>query len=358
MPARMQPAVDQNALLALTREILAQPTAPFHEGAVRAKIRELLQPLDHVTLEEDDFRNLIARYQRGEKPARWVFVAHMDHPGWVRPPASSGAASPGSQTDPSGSSEPPATAEWKFLGGVPADIVEAHRHLIREFTPEFGMWDLPECELRDDGCIHTRACDDLIGCATMVAMLRELETLGVEADVHCLFTRAEEVGFVGALEAAKSGRWQGRGLTFISLETSANRPPAVIGDGPIVRVGDKTSLFEREATEEMLEIAAAAGVTVQRCLMSGGTCEASAFQLYDLRTAALCVALGNYHNITPERKIGAEYISLADFAGLVLLCREIARQSEPAPPYRVIQALRTRLEKETLVYAPYHGRDC
>ncbi|MBS0659548.1 MAG: M20/M25/M40 family metallo-hydrolase [Verrucomicrobia bacterium] len=333
----MSAPVDQSALLALAQRILAQPTAPFHEAAVRRTLRELLAPLPHVSLEEDDFGNLIARYRRGEKPARWVFVAHMDHPGWVRPDGA-----------PNG--------EWKFFGGVPEAIREKHRHLIRPFGADFAMWDLPECELRD-GCIYTRACDDLIGCATIVATLQALEAAGIEADVYGLFTRAEEVGFVGALHVARSGRWQERGLTFISLETSSARPPAVIGDGPIVRVGDKTSLFDKAATEEMLEIAAQSGLAVQRCLMSGGTCEASAFQLYGLQSAALCVALGNYHNITPEQGIGPEYISLADFAGLVQLCREIASQTEPAGRYRVPEALRQRLEKETEPYAPYHGRD-
>ena len=35
---------------------------------------------------------------------------------------------------------------------------------------------------------------------------------------------------------------------------------------------------------------------MQRCLMSGGTCEATAYQLYGYETGGLCIALGNYHN--------------------------------------------------------------
>lgn len=56
------------------------------------------------------------------------------------------------------------------------------------------MWDLPAFELKD-GQIHSRACDDLLGCAEIICLFRELEA--ANADVHCLgiFTRAEEVGF-------------------------------------------------------------------------------------------------------------------------------------------------------------------
>ena len=121
-------------------------------------------------------------------------------------------------------------------------------------------------------------------------------------------------------------------------------------------MGDKTSLFDTGATEEILQIARESGITVQRCLMSGGTCEASAFQLYGLTSAGLCVALGNYHNVTPDGRIGAEYISLDDLTGLVALCREIALRTEPAGRTRVAELLKERLEREIEEYRPYYAR--
>jgi putative aminopeptidase FrvX len=326
---------DPLAVFELTRPIWEEPTAPFHETGMRRVIHDLLDPLPHVSVEPDEFGNLIARYRHGAKPARWAFAAHMDHPGWVRPPE----GKPG---------------EWTFLGGVPEAIREANKHRIRAYG-DFAMWDLPVGEVRD-GVLHSRACDDQGGCAVIVAMFHELERLGAEAEVYGFFTRAEEVGFVGALHLARSGSFQDQGLTVISLETSAERPPAKIGAGPIVRVGDKTSLFDTGATEEILQIARESGIGVQRCLMAGGTCEASAFQLYGLTSAGLCVALGNYHNVTPEGGLGAEYISLDDLAGLVALCREIALRTEPAGRTRVAELLKERLEKEIEEYRPYYAR--
>jgi endoglucanase len=153
--------------------------------------------------------------------------------------------------------------------------------------------------------------------------MRELEEMGAEGSCLGLFTRAEEVGFVGALKLAGSGLIPEE-VTVISLETSSERPPAKIGDGPILRVGDRSSIFDSAATATLAQIAAEARIPVQRCLMPGGTCEATAYQLWGYRSAALCVALGNYHNCGPNNQIAPEYVSFSDVQGLVRLCARIA----------------------------------
>ena len=117
------------------------------------------------------------------------------------------------------------------------------------------------------------------------------------ANVHCvgLFTRAEEVGFVGAIKLAQAGILP-RNLTILSLETSTPRGTAEIGRGPIVRVGDRISSFDGSATARLLSAAQEEEIPVQRCLLDGGTCEATAYQLYGYTCAAASLALGNYHN--------------------------------------------------------------
>ncbi len=334
----LAPTVDKERLLAIAQTILREPTAPFHEARVRHAILGLLRTCRNVTLREDDFGNLIAHYHGGEgAPAvtRYAFCAHMDHPGWVRP-------------------EPAGEEPWWFLGGVSAEYLEANKTRLRPFG-DFAMWDLPDCELRD-GRIYSRACDDLIGCAAIVATLKTLDRESAPGDCYGLFTRGEEVGFAGAIEIARDGWLVNEGVTIISLETSAERPPARMGDGPIVRVGDKTSMFDAAVTAELTATATAAGIIFQRCLMSGGTCEATAFRLYGARCGALCVALGNYHNCGPNRRIEAEYVSQSDLEGLVRLCVEVARRGAsgaPDPDEVLRESLETRLQQ----YQPYHHRD-
>ena len=207
----------------------------------------------------------------------------MDHPGWRLQP------------------------KKEFLGGVPADLQEKGK--IRSFG-DFGMWDLPELVVEGDR-LYSRACDDLVGCSAIVSILDSLEESRSLASALGIFTRAE-------------------------------RPPARMGAGPIIRVGDRTSIFDSDVSAFMVETAKSRQLRYQRCLMDGGTCEATAFQLYGYRSAALSIALGNYHNCTPDSRIDAEYVDIRDLEGLINLCVAIATEKRSAADTR--DTLRQRLE--------------
>jgi endoglucanase len=329
--------MNRRKLLPVLRHIVSRPTAPFHEQAVAEAILGFLKELPHVTVRADKHGNLIARYERGPgrpRDMRYAFAAHMDHPGWVRVRDQSF----GPAVEFPGEKYP-----MQFLGGVPEAWMKEPS--VRGYG-SFAMWDLPEFRLVD-GLIHARACDDLIGCAVIVAMFMELERSGAEGACLGLFTRAEEVGFVGALKLASSGLIPDD-LTIISIETSAERAPAKIGAGPILRVGDKSSIFDSAATAALGEIAAGSHIPVQRCLMPGGTCEATAYQLCGFRSAALCVALGNYHNCGPENRIAEEFVSFSDVQGLVRLCTQIAMSH--AKKHHAVKALKKRLKTNAEKY--------
>ena len=65
----------------------------------------------------------------------------------------------------------------------------------------------------------------------------------------------------------------------------------------------------------------------QRKLMPGGTCEATAYQVYNRIATCVCIPLGNYHNMNESRgAIDSEQISLNDFHLLIEFLVEIARQ--------------------------------
>lgn len=318
----------RSELLDVLQPLLAQPTAPFHETAVRDEIRRQLSECPHVRVKTDRFGNLVAEY-RGKTTAapRWAFAAHMDHPGWVR--------------DKDG--------ELHFLGSV------AEKYRVDPKRKEFGdfaMWDLPACEIRDDH-VHSRACDDLLGCAEIICLFRELETKRAKVACLGLFTRAEEVGFVGAIKLAQSGIIPKK-TTIFSLETSTPRGTARMGDGPIVRVGDKMSIFDGPATARLLQVAERAKIPVQRCLLDGGSCEATAYQLFGYRSVAASLALGNYHNVTPNESIAPEFIALEDYANMVrLIVATVLADGKGTDPQR---ALRQRLEKNAASYRQFYRR--
>jgi putative aminopeptidase FrvX len=303
--------MNRDAVLKIVQPLLERPTAPMFEGAVREEIKRQLSDIHDLKLQVDPHGNLIAWCGDG-KPEN-VFVAHMDHPGWQLRPIR------------------------RFLGGVPENLQDKGQ--VQEFG-DFGMWDLPALRIEGDK-LYSRACDDLIGCAAIIATLRTLAEKNFERSIAGVFTRAEEVGFIGAIHLARS-KVLPPDATVISLETSKEIPPAKMGEGPIIRVGDRTSIFDPQTTDLFVELAKKEKLAVQRGLMPGGTCEATAFQLYGYRSAALCIALGNYHNCTPDGRIDAEFIDLGDFEGLIALCVAIARAEQTAESAR--ETLRKRLE--------------
>ena len=329
--------MNRQKLLPVLRHIVSRPTAPFHEQAVAEAILGFLKELPHVRLRGDKHGNLIAHYERGgsQKGAprtRFAFAAHMDHPGWVR--ADQHGLGPVAHLP--GEKHP-----MQFLGGVPEAYL-AHPK-VRGYG-RFAMWDLrilrcrgahPRPGVRRPDWVRRDRRD-----------LHGVGSIGGEGSCVGLFTRAEEVGFLGALKLAASGLVPDD-VTIISLETSAERPPAKIGDGPIIRVGDKSSIFDSAATATLAQIAADSHIPVQRCLMPGGTCEATAYQLHGFRAAALCVALGNYHNCGPRNRIAPEYVSFADVRGLVRLCTHIAvSRAKKNQAVKVLKKrLRTNAEK-------------
>lgn len=202
---------------------------------------------------------------------------------------------------------------------------------------DIGRWALPEARIKS-GRVLAPACDDLAGVAASLAALDRARGNAELRHLAVLLTRAEEVGLVGALHAAEA-RTVPTDSRIISIETSRELPDAPIGDGPIIRVGDAQTVFDNELTNRIAVGAAAAGLKHQRKLMSGGTCEASAFVLMGFRSTGLCLALGNWHNRGNLDEVEAgrgkatpklEEISLDDFHGLIdlLLVAAVAVDQE------------------------------
>jgi len=341
--------------------VAACPTAPCREGHVRACLQERLRDLPHVTTRLDEFGNLLARYeyQPGGREAFRV-VAHMDHPGFVID-----------------------RGEVRFAGGVEEKYfagkkIVFHNEETREplgratvrktqFSDEsrivkldgaipkeatFARWDLPAARCTKK-LFLSPACDDLAQVSTVLALLRRLALSGTRSCVEALFTRAEEIGFAGALASLKA-RKKLAPIPTLSLETSQARGFARVDAGPIVRVGDRLSVFDLRVTH-WLETAfqdlqkMRPDRPFQRLLMGGGTCEGSVFARAGFPTGALCVALNHYHNMGPGTSIRAESISLRDWQGLYDFLFYLATEAKPVHRADVAVAERfTRLEQKAL----------
>ena len=168
----------------------------------------------------------------------------------------------------------------------------------------------------------------------MLCSIEQLVHRKYACDAYFLFTRAEEVGFIGALAACRLKTIPAQ-CYVVAMETSSELPHAKMGDGPILRVGDRASTFTPAATAHCHRVAsdlAAAdrSFRYQRKLMDGGTCESSAYCSLGYEATGLCVALGNYHNVDARRrKLAAEYIDVEDLDNVIKWFVELARARVP-----------------------------
>jgi len=348
--------MERRELLQLAERTLRLPTAPYHEQHVKNFVTAYCCGLRGVGFEDDRVGNVIARYRRGTAGAPLVFVAHMDHPGF----------------------EMLGGRRAEFLGGVPkemfrdsrvrlygkAGVVGAtisrvddrlwpKRKLVTlKFKPgtvnpepgTLGMWDVPAFPVTG-GKLRAAAIDDVLGTVVALATLVEVSRRRLRTHLWCAFTRAEEVGFHGATAMIRSKRIPKNALV-VSIEMSKERPWARIGNGPIVRVGDRATIFDPAASAFLWRVAEQCrarlpGFRAQRCLMDGGTCEATAFAAFGYRAGGVCLPLGNYHNIGKDLRPRAEYVSVDDLEQLVQLT--VAAATEWRSFGETMAALRQRM---------------
>lgn len=313
------------------------PTASGVEDAVVGWVRAWVARRDDLRLRSDSGGNLLITQKGRKQSAPVLAVAHMDHPAFVITGVEGRHAG------------------FEFRGGVTAPYFDKARVEIvsrndgasgtvvsYEEKPQTGvirlgstgsaeagdvaMWKMRKPRLRK-GRFAAPACDDLAGAAAALAALdrsrgqQELRHLGV------LLTRAEEVGLIGAIHAARN-ETVSRDARLISIEASRELADAQIGAGPIIRTGDRATVFDRTLTNRISRAAAVEGLKHQRKLMSGGGCEATAFGAYGYRSTGLCLALGNWHNRGNLEAVEAgegdaipklEEISMDDFHGLIRL---------------------------------------
>src|SRR5207302_5029985 len=117
-----------------------------------------------------------------------------------------------------------------------------------------------------------------------------------------------------------------RDAIVVSLEASRALPHVRAGAGAVVRPGDVYNTFSNDG-ERFLRVArerlAEAGIATQRALLTGGTCESSAFVRLGWTTTAIAVPNVNYHNQTDEHdRFVPEIVRLEDLRGAVALLAE------------------------------------
>ena len=350
MPVTKQTPTSMNRRI--LNDMLSIPTAPFAEHRVIDYIERFCGKRKHLKLTRDRAGNVLVRVRIGKRVVKRpaCITAHLDHPGFV---ADRMTAKGYVRAFWRGGVPPQYFIRSKVRFDVEGDLVcgvirsvtvvpRDGQHRVETAVLQVprdipsgavGMWDLPDPVVRGTR-IYARGCDDLAGAGAMLCAIDELVRRGKSCDAYFLFTRAEEVGFIGAIAACRLKTIPAK-CFVVAMETSSERPFAKMGDGPILRVGDKASTFTHAVTAHCHRIARELArddkrFKYQRKLMDGGTCESSAYCTLGYEATGLCVALGNYHNVDAKRqKLAPEYIDLDDFDNVVKWFVELARAPHP-----------------------------
>jgi putative aminopeptidase FrvX len=340
----------------LLQSVCSIPTAPFAEGRVAEFVRKFVSRRQNLSLKEDRFGNLLIELKSRRNLPRWVFTAHMDHPGfvakkmldgnrlqavfrgWVKVEFARGARvvfyddrgeARGTVVE--------ATVLDYDQRAVPDTVIVCVNRPVARGSP--GMFDQGVGRYRE-GKFYSRACDDLGGAAACLEMIDRLSRARrpVPSPVAVLLTRAEEEGFIGCIAACKHQTLLRKSDRVIAIECSSRQPVAPQGDGVIIRVGDRASVFNSALTYFLGQQAEELKkkdrqFRYQRALMPGGVCEATVYDVFGYTAASLCVALGNYHNMDVKRgKIGPEYIDAGDWRNMVKLFVHLAENGHRFKP--------------------------
>ncbi|MBK9294059.1 MAG: hypothetical protein IPM57_06375 [Oligoflexia bacterium] len=331
------------------KDVFSNPTAPYREGWVLNYIKSELKRLKYPYF-QDNWGNIIAgssQIKTLKLSKRIALVAHTDHPGFhilkqlnkdtflVKwhggyPPRVKGSSlaiyNPQFKNK---ISKAKALTNIDKKGYLKIKIIKSN---FKISTQCFGAFDFKDY-IKIKNLIKTRVADDLAG---VTIILSTLERLNIKQRENFLgiFTTAEETGFKGALGLLYN-KTLGLKNMAISLEASRQMKDALIGKGPVIRLGDRKSIFNFRVINKIDASALSLKnkIKYQRRIMSGGTCEATAFNMLGINCGGMAVPLGNYHNQRKNGKPGPEIINLKDVENAVkILVRLYAFEAKGSDP--------------------------
>jgi len=364
------------AQLQRLRKLLSCPTAPFREKLVMDEVVSQLQETA-VPYFHDEHGNIVVGVanetayqtllnQRNKEPVR-VFIAHMDHPGfhgvrwltqsrllikwfggspvkhvtgrkvWLA--SDDGLLCQGTLRKVVLRKDKRAieTAEVVLDKPLDANAKISAKKLFGGFNFRSPVW-------QSGKRIYTRAADDLVGVFAIIETAKHVQAINKRRKPNKrlpfigLLTRGEEVGFVGAVAHLESGYLTKatRPVMAVSLEASRTLPGAIIGKGPVVRLGDWRTVFESGGLKVLSDLAMKLlPGKFQRRVMDGGSCEATAMTAWGIKTIGISLPLGNYHNEGYEggmdcpkhRGPAPEFVHLDDIDGELILCQGLMQAS-------------------------------
>jgi len=334
---------------ALLTRLAEAPGIPGHEAPVRTIVLESMPAWAREKAESDSLGNVWVDMGPRGTPAT-VFVAHMDEVGFEIESVSAdgtvtlgqrgGAASTAWEGQPariqieSASGEPLSQLNGIFLARTaptqkqPEALqawfgYDGAALLALGVRPGLGVTGYKEGHRIGPHRYTARSLDDRAGTTALLVALSRIDADALSRRVIFAWSVREEGGLHGAVELAERFGLDTRRVysidTFVSSDTPLESPHfayAPLGQGPVLRAVESSSMAPPSERERIPELARAAGVTVQVGLTQGGT-DGTTFTFWGVPNAGLSWP-GRYSH-SP-----AEVLDLRDLADLPRLILALA----------------------------------
>lgn len=196
---------------------------------------------------------------------------------------------------------------------------------------DFGTFDSEFYAFGKGGrTLKCKALDDRMGCAAMLEIMDKLraEPPTIDADVYFCFTVREEIGFSGAECVANIIRPDFAVILETTAigdlpETEACRRVADVGNGGVISVADRSTIYQREVVDFALDLAKEKSIPAQiKRYVSGGN-DAGHIHKSTEGVKVLAISVPTRYLHSP-----ACVASLDDYESVRDLCEQIVRNSD------------------------------
>jgi putative aminopeptidase FrvX len=338
---------------ALLRTLADLPGAPGDEWRVRDAVRERLPSWAQGRAQVDSAGNLVVAV--GPERDTVVFIAHLDEVAWdvesILPDGMvvlrrRGGAIPSAWEGQPALLHLGTVADGSAPVSLPGVFVPRDSARVKQPGRMLAWFGMDAAALAARGVrvgqsvtahkeavrlagsrFTGRAMDDRAGTTALLLALRRINPADLPRKAVFVWSTEEEIGLVGATAlAAELGPTVRRVYsvdTFVSSDTPLESPHfayAPLGQGPVLRAAENSSIAPPEERARVMAIARAAGIPLQVGLTQGGT-DGTAFTFWGAPNAGLSWP-GRYSH-SP-----AEVLDLADLEQLAALITAVATSPE------------------------------
>lgn len=182
------------------------------------------------------------------------------------------------------------------------DLGAASRETCPVRAGDLAIFDRPFLDLENR--LVSKAMDDRISVAVMIAALKEIQTSPNE--LYFVFSTQEEVGLRGATTAAY-GVDPDLGLAVDVTGTGdtpkGGKMEVGLGKGPAIKVRDGGMLSDPRVVRWMVDAAEKAGLPYQMEVLEGGTTDARAIQMARAGVPSGCLSIPTRYIHSPSEMV-------------------------------------------------------